>query len=643
MSITLPSKEICTVDVPEASNLRANFQYNFFVKDEKISEDGGIPKSILSRAASDIDTTFVQFAALKTPRMVLLSWKTPTLSDVGNEITDIKIRNNKLLSNAQNGSLIKDNLDSIVSEENFTSNTFSSITFCDGAIEEKLYYFISGSFVLQTLNETVDPNIVGNKAAQVLSTLTPKGVSPQLIAQALTSQKLSNGTNFYSKNESDSKTIVNQYFNTLSNVTTTTQINNKFLYDLTNRTIIDPSSPFSTDLSDIAKLAQGKKATALKTSLELNEDEYKSFVPFIDAKVKKNVGTDNSGAEIVGYIIDKFEISKDGSVVQKSPIIVDSSYVNSTADFRIKYDTTYTYAIRTVALFNIPAVDNDTGDVAIIKILVSSKPSNKVVITTTETVYPLPPSDVQFTWNYERINPKNLNSSFEESTQFSSTPGSLMIHWAFPINLRRDIKKFQVFRRKCVDEPFELIKVYDFDDSVIKSQNLEYPEQSLVEYLSSPQTFFFDDDFEALNKKSYIYAIVAINAHGYTSAYSAQFEVWFDQFKNKLEKRLISHQGAPKHYPNLYLNNDLFVDTIKVSGANSKSLKIYFNPEFYYVSDDNSRIEKTFETKQTGGSYKLSFINTDNQKQVFVSIDIDDKLTLKQENERVLLTFDQQK
>ena len=125
---------------------------------------------------------------------------------------------------------------------------------------------------------------------------------------------------------------------------------------------------------------------------------------------------------------------------------------------------------------------------------------------------------------------------------------------------------------------------------------------------------------------TYIYAIAAIDAHGYTSGFSAQYEVWFDEFKNQLQKKLISHAGAPKPYPNLYLEADTFVDTMHVEGPSSKKLTLIFNPEFYHVYDDQERMQQVLATKQTAGSYKLQFINTDNQKSAVCEIKIDDRM-----------------
>jgi hypothetical protein len=100
--------------------------------------------------------------------------------------------------------------------------------------------------------------------------------------------------------------------------------------------------------------------------------------------------------------------------------------------------------------------------------------------------------------------------------------------------------------------------------------------------------------------------------------------VSFDFFKNKLIKKLVSYSGAPRQYPNLYVENDLFVDMMKVSGEHSKLMSVYFNPEYVGYLTDDDKYQKAFYTKQDNASYLLQIINVDNQKQQDIRITIDD-------------------
>jgi hypothetical protein len=112
------------------------------------------------------------------------------------------------------------------------------------------------------------------------------------------------------------------------------------------------------------------------------------------------------------------------------------------------------------------------------------------------------------------------------------------------------------------------------------------------------------------------------------SNYSSQFEVSFDFFKNKLVKKLISVAGAPKPYPNMKLNIDLFKDTIKTSGEASMKMKVYFMPEYFKIKYSNGRVERMLSTSNENGYYKMQFINLQNQKSDSMDIVIDDPLGL---------------
>ena len=112
-----------------------------------------------------------------------------------------------------------------------------------------------------------------------------------------------------------------------------------------------------------------------------------------------------------------------------------------------------------------------------------------------------------------------------------------------------------------------------------------------------------------MKNSEFIYAVAAIDAHGLTSNYSEQIKVSFDVYKNILNTKIISLAGAPKQYPNLYLKEDLFIDSIKTS--NKKTLNLYFTPDCYKASLTNNSVKNLVKT--SGTSYKINFINLDNQ------------------------------
>jgi len=217
--------------------------------------------------------------------------------------------------------------------------------------------------------------------------------------------------------------------------------------------------------------------------------------------------------------------------------------------------------------------------------------------------------------------------------------------WDYPANSQSDIKQFQIFRRRSLDHPFELIYQYGFDTSepgyIAKSAITSEFEDRLLEknnageiVTPSEQQAFFsgrryttgekvdannienmspdlrnlvidlgtigersrpvfkhtDEDFvvdiENFTTTTFIYAMSSVDAHGMISNYSSQYKVSFDIYKNKLTIELVCDEGSPRAYPNLNLAIDTFKDSINTTGMKLKNLEIYFDPENFQVIDN---------------------------------------------------------
>lgn len=645
MTTSLPSNEICAIDIPEVDNFSANFQYNFFTKDESTEDTGGVPEQFLQKPSGEIDADFIQLASTKSPRFVLINFTYPKLADAGNELTSADVRSNIFGKNTTSN-YIASNFDKIITEDQFSSHNFIAVNFHDSEIQDKIFFLVSGSVESRKITGHLPLDISPPKLGHSLRHTVPRSVTQNFLNKAASNKSRSSGMNFFktTRNNGASRTgsdgtsfnrpkgkwkdsispsgrsyagesrlnLDDSFFTRLQNVNINTQINSKLFVDLISKNIQDPNSQHGNDLHYLSRLGKRISDTKKSENKGLAEIDYKTIIPYVDYCMKKTVFQPiRQPSEIIGYVIDKSEITSNGNLITHSPIIVENEKTTSTLDFKVKYGSRYRYSIKTIAKLTIPAIDNESGDVAAITVLVSSKPSSPIYVKCIETDAPPPPADLNFVWDYEKQN--------------------LVFHWNFPVNSQRDIKKFQIFRRRSIDESFQLLKMYDFDDSYVKFKNLETPDPSLVEFVSNPVNYFIDDDFNKTSK--YIYCLASIDAHGFTSNYSAQFELSFDLFKNKLVKKLISHSGAPKSYPNLYLETDMFVDTMRVAGANSKKMKIYFNPEYYGLTNDNEEFIETFSTKQQKGCFKLQAINLDNQKSSLITITIDDQIKNKPSNQ----------
>ena len=183
-------------------------------------------------------------------------------------------------------------------------------------------------------------------------------------------------------------------------------------------------------------------------------------------------------------------------------------------------------------------------------------------------------------------------------------------------------------KRRSLEEPFELLVEYDFDSSFIKSDPLENGPGKNIIVTKFPVINHTDQKFREGDNP--IYAIAAVDAHGMTSNYSEQFQINYDKFKNVINKKLISRAGAPKPYPNMFLESDTFQDLIKTSGKDR--MTIVFDPEYYVVTTTRQTLSfGTYEDDlnliaidPSNPTYKIQIINTDLQQSEVVDISIGD-------------------
>jgi hypothetical protein len=306
-------------------------------------------------------------------------------------------------------------------------------------------------------------------------------------------------------------------------------------------------------------------------------------------------------------------------MLQFDPIIVENPDASNVIDPNIMFGKGYKYRVRTIVYSEFSAINTYPGNESrnqevVVGMLIASRPSASVSTICLEKIAPKPPADIDFTYN--------------------STDSSVSITWSFPINRQRDIKQFRVFKRSSISDPYSLIKGYFFDDSTTLTSTSEIPYPSLlvespnsrlsgalIQVVDFPNTMFKDSNFDFNGKN--IYALTSVDARGMSSNYSQQFEVTYDKFTGRLNVKYLSRSGAPIPYPNLYLKNDLFVDTIKTSGFNQ--MTVYFDPEYLSVINSDSETEEDIvSTDDENPSYKISMINLDNQKSKNLDIYVKD-------------------
>jgi hypothetical protein len=596
MSVSLPSKDIYVIDIPEVKSLRTDFVYGFFEKNERssarrnLSRNNYVVDSSINPQRGDEATKTSKKLATQIPRQVNITF-VPNMTINAERAT-------RLLSNANNApSLIKNNISKVMSEEQFTTFYYVALEFKDTAIYDKLNKQISGTMSQLTVADNTS-FVSSDNFYDVFKAVmfdTSEHVDSKFLQDALLDTTKA-GLSF----DAAKKSKLSE--NDLTKVSVQAQINSKIIHQLVDRSIKDPTTLQDSDLLELhesSKTIQDKAVDCLKSHV-IYANDFNTTAPPVKVDKLSSLYAGKSSVEIVGYIIEKTEVLRDGGVHAYPPIILENPNVNIISDLNVNYSSTYVYAVKTVALVTLPSIIEELNELASAKFLISSRP----VVSTVECIddiAPPPVADLNFVWNYE--------------------DDALMITWSFPPNPQRDIKKFQIYRRQTVDDAFELLMMYDFDDSDVKERPQEQVDEDLTDRMQEPKTFYYDREFTKQSR--FIYAVTTVDAHGISSNYSIQFEVSFDEYNNKLVKNLVSHAGAPKTYPNLYMMADTFVDVMKDNGHSR--VNVYFTPECYNlrVRGENGTVS-VIKTTSVAAKYRLQMINLDLQKQQTIDITVSD-------------------
>ena len=382
----------------------------------------------------------------------------------------------------------------------------------------------------------------------------------------------------------------------------------------------------AASLSPLSAARFGSLADQMMTSAIIYEPPYNenSGGALINITEDFNLN-DLSQIVLVGHVVEKFRIESGGKKVPVESLLFMNDYdVHEAAnrpeiifnDTKVRYGDKYSYQSRYLYCVRILDVDiNDaaSGKTTLKSFLVMSRESEDAIVACEEFTPPPPPTVMRFRFDY-------------------TNERGLIMFWQIPRNNQEDIVKYQIFRRKTIFEPFELIREVNFDKSIIKTPSMEYVRDDLISYHDRHTVLFKDEDYTRNDK--YIYAVCSIDAHGFTSNYSPQTEISFDRDNNKLSRKTISNIPCPKQYPNLYINpTDAGVasspriteDVMKISGFDT--MRIYFDPEYVFLDSGDGRQLRdrqliafapgtTSELAATTniGNYKFQIINTDRQK-----------------------------
>jgi len=592
MPSTYPSRIATLVDVPDPQNVSVSFQYNYFTPDERVNDSGD---SISQRSIQDADIIDI---IDKVPRFVKITWSPINIKKCKTDGNEEVSRRQNIASTRVEGEDIfsQENIDYIQSEQAFSNFDFSSITFQDTNIDEKLFSLVSGS----TNIKNIDLNSLSD-AAKSLNDFTRETVNGNILVDAVNNKSklgiLSTDPSPLISNRKSS-------FEEVKDLKIRAQINNKFVGSIIRTVAEDSLSPYADELSKIIDIAADLQDVSIEkmesTSIRSSEWD-SSFVPIVQERIKSNAKSfEVSRFEVVGYIITKVQLAADGSEIAFDPIMIKGSQATTVIDPEIVFGGVYKYKVNAIASVSLMGRDSQNRKVKSTG-LVASQASSVRFINCIDATPPPFPADIKPTWDYgER---------------------SFRLIWSFPVNRQRDIKYFQIFRRRTINEPFELIREFDFDNSIIPVDRGEDIDDYLVYKMKDPVTYFYDKEFG--KDDTFIYTLCSIDAHGLTSNYSAQYEVSFNRFTNKLVTKAISRSGAPKAYPNMFLKTSAFIDTIKVSSY--ENMSIFFDPEYLRVTDDKNNDLNLLPSSQAYSEFKVQVINTDLQASETVTLTIDDR------------------
>jgi len=587
MTETVISKPALLVDLPEVSSIEAKFVYNFFTPDERTNETSNVYGSV-GFTSTDVDLTTSTY----TDNIGTSNIQNETLRAFYgrnavyprfNRITIIK----PPVNIDRNLSIRRTDIKGNVARE-AALNVFGrvGVSIIDTTLDKTIYRILSGSISSLERQES-------NSASQrildaVVNSIQPDGyryaVSDMRQIKVSAVEETLRGLEFgFSFLPTVAGTVADASLNSPKNV------------------YADEISSTQTELNEVEdQSVAGSRPYVLRTS------DYEADFNFIDDVVIVSPTLKNN---LIGYIIQKFGTRDDGTIDIFSEKLELNPNTTSFIDPEIAYGRRYKY--RVISLYacqfqmnqQVTTAFGTEEDKPVTRYALFASRGSDASVVCEEYIAPPPPVDLAFRYRADNT--------------------GLNITWNFPINLQADIKKIQVFRRSSTSEPFQLLRMYDFDDSVIKTSDPESVPERLITRSLLPTTLHRDTEFTKNSR--FIYAVCAIDAHGYTSNYSVQLEASYDRYRNRINTRVISRSDAPKPYPNIFLNRDTFVDTMKMSGYTR--LNIYFDPEYISITDATGDDQEHVVFNNNRGddnSYKLLVVNTDFQQSQTLDIKIND-------------------
>jgi len=614
-----PSRPINKINIPEVVNPKAAFVYNYFTRDERVRPDStNASERIITLDASNTDEIFHRIKNKKLARFVQITFTPPKRLP--------KVPNHFVFNTGEGDSTdekLTNALNQIVTEGANSDEVFTGVELIDTGKESKLYTMLNGALFFTDI--TTD-NISNREAISKLhDTLSEKGglkgQDKKILFESFRNFTPAGSTNsqHYMLAESDVPPEVAKFASDpLGKQSISVQFNNLFMAELVNNSVIVPDNIFQDELRSLiapANVARKDTLAGIPPVHTFREIDYELQVNAVELQELTSGGSAATlkkypSIQFAGYLIEKYETLPDETVEYLGRRYIKRRRTNFAIDSDVRYGGSYFYKIRTVCQVKTivhTIQQNAACTQALLATCFMASEGKVFDVSCIERIPPPPPTNLHVTFDFETLVPR--------------------LTWQFPLNKQRDIKRFQIFKRRSINEPFVLLHEYNFDNSIIKSPVAEIADSQKVIDMSRPRTYYKDVTHQEGEKP--IYAIACVDAHGLSSNYSAQIKVERDRYTNRVKQTIISRGDAPKPYPNIYLNVDTFQDAIKVSNHNR--VKIIFDPEYYRVMRNNSneaikggasreRDMNLLAIDSKNFRYKFHFINIDNQLDQTVNV-----------------------
>jgi hypothetical protein len=596
---SLPSLPTTVVDTATIENFKAEFVYNYFTPDELTSAT-----SVIQSGVADPNTP--EFSK-NVPRYVRLTWN------------KINIQSTETVQEEFVKTQIEENAADVIDENLFGLNYFGVYSQQENGFIQRIQGYLNSLWNQLGLNPTNQsiPDVI-----RAINQSTPTEIDQDFLSRYL---NYSTSTNLITQTLSTGNQIAERLENIVTNANVTNRAFGNLFYDkVLNDSLMRINE---SSINNVVQLFD-KQASAERDNNRINSSMYDVVVPTpISTKTVDNIPYFGTVYQHTGYIIKRYQIVQ-GLELSDVTYYVEDPNTFEFFDTQIVYNVTYKYEIAPIILAQSMGNDIERSLSSITTYLVSCTPTTTIVQSLDETP-PEPPTDFFIRWDYSLKKP--------------------VLTWNYPIDSRRHIKYFQVFRRRDIGNirpsqlPFELVRMYDFNNlqnanNVFYSKN---PEESFGflkkgennidnnviidvnnqrDLTLSSQTMYIDEEFD--NQGYFIYAVACIDAHGISSNYSNQIGIRWNKERNTIDLIDISVPNAPKCYPNLYLEKDAFIDTIKNEGYSQ--MTVVFNPEYMNVVD-NEGLDLQFLSTKPDSKYRIQLINTDLQEDQFFDFTIKDE------------------